>query len=76
MRHHASGFLTAEIVLNGFRKDSDINGEVVVAFAVGSCLHDEDLPVPPFDRPGVRLFATSSHFLAQTITTHLMPVSV
>ena len=63
-------------MLNGFRKDSDINGEVVVAFAVGSCLRDEDLPVPPFDRPGVRLFVISSHFLAQTVTTQQMPVSV
>ena len=64
----------AEIVLNGFRKVSDISREVFVELAVGSCLHDEDLPVPPCDRAGVRLFAISSHFLARTVTTQLMPV--
>ena len=49
--------LTAEIVLNDFRKVSYISRDVFVALAVGSCLHDEDLPVPPCDRRGVRLFA-------------------
>ena len=55
-------------MLNGFRKVSDISREVFLAMAVGSCLHDEDLPVPPCGRPGVRLFAISSHFLAQPAT--------
>ena len=58
-------------MLNGFRKVSDISRKVFVALAVGSGLHDEDLPVPPCDRPGVRLFAISSHFLAQTVTTQV-----
>ena len=56
MRHHASWSLAADIVLNGFRKVSDISRKVFVALAVGSCVHDEDLPVPPCDRQGVRLF--------------------
>ena len=73
---HASWSLTADIVLNGFRKVSNISRKVFVALAVGSGLHDEDLPVPPCDRPGVRLFAISSHFLALAVTTQLMPVSV
>ena len=76
IRHHASWSLTADIVLNGFRKVSDISRKVFVALAVGSCVHDEDLLVPPCDRPGVRLFAISSHFLAQTVTTQLMPVGL